>query len=60
MVKKAAAIAVDHFIGQQDVVIKPLGKRLSTVRGISGATILGNGTIAFIIDATQLLEERGR
>ncbi|GAJ99238.1 LOW QUALITY PROTEIN: signal transduction histidine kinase CheA [Geomicrobium sp. JCM 19055] len=58
--KKAAAIAVDHFIGQQDVVIKPLGKRLSTVRGISGATILGNGTIAFIIDATQLLEERGR
>lgn len=58
--KKAAAIAVDQFIGQQDVVIKPLGKRLSTVRGISGATILGNGTIAFIIDATQLLEERGR
>ncbi|EZH66886.1 chemotaxis protein CheA [Bacillaceae bacterium JMAK1] len=58
--KKAAAISVDQFIGQQDVVIKPLGKRLSTVQGISGATILGDGTIAFIMDAVQLLEERGR
>lgn len=41
---------VDTMLRQQDVVIKPLGSFLGSVKGIAGATILGDGTIALIID----------
>lgn len=45
---------VDSFIGQQEIVIKPLGKLLLKVKGIAGATILGDGNVALILDAASL------
>ncbi|GHV53052.1 chemotaxis protein CheA [Synergistales bacterium] len=45
---------VDAFVGQQEIVIKPLGKLLLKVRGIAGATILGDGNVALILDASSL------
>jgi two-component system chemotaxis sensor kinase CheA len=45
---------VDAFVGQQEIVIKPLGKLLLQVRGIAGATILGDGNVALILDAVSL------
>ena len=45
---------VDAFVGQQEIVIKPLGKLLLKVKGIAGATILGDGNVALILDATSL------
>lgn len=43
-------LVVDELIGQQEVVIKSLGRYLSGIQGIAGATILGNGTVALIVD----------
>ena len=45
---------VDAFVGQQEIVIKPLGKLLLKVKGIAGATILGDGNVALILDASSL------
>ncbi|SDY91166.1 chemotaxis protein CheA [Tindallia californiensis] len=47
-------LIVDNLIGQQEIVIKSLGKYLSAARGIAGATILGNGTVALIVDTNSL------
>ncbi|HVU03576.1 MAG TPA: chemotaxis protein CheA [Polyangiaceae bacterium] len=49
--------AVDDLEGQQDIVIKPLGKSLSRVRGFSGATELGDQRVALVLDPTALIEE---
>ncbi|MFU0783584.1 chemotaxis protein CheA [Thermoanaerobacterium thermosaccharolyticum] len=49
-----AACSVDELIGQQEIVIKPLGKYLSNVKIIAGATILGDGQVALIIDSNNL------
>lgn len=51
---KTAGLIVDDLIGQQEVVIKSLGKYLSGIKVIAGATILGNGQIALIIDPNSL------
>jgi len=45
---------VDELVGQQEIVIKPLGKLLAKVRGIAGATILGDGNVALILDVASL------
>lgn len=47
-------VVVDELIGQQQVVIKSLADNFDPVRGISGATILGNGRVALILDIEQL------
>jgi len=47
---KRRGLIVDELIGQQDIVIKPLGKLLSKARGMAGATILGDGKVALILD----------
>lgn len=47
---------VDQLIGQEEVVIKPLGALLQGTKGISGATITGNGGIALILDMPSLME----
>jgi two-component system chemotaxis sensor kinase CheA len=47
-------VMVDVLLGQHQTVIKPLGKLLSGLRGISGSTILGNGEVALIIDVGAL------
>lgn len=53
---KIAALIVNEFIGQQEIVLKTLGKYLSNVDSISGATILGDGQVALIIDPNQLIK----
>jgi len=50
---KTVGIIVDDLIGQQEVVIKSLGKYLVNVDAIAGATILGNGSIALIVDTNS-------
>ncbi|MBD5540486.1 MAG: chemotaxis protein CheA [Lachnospiraceae bacterium] len=52
---KLAGLVVDELMGQQEVVIKSLGKYINKSKVISGATILGDGEIALIIDANALL-----
>jgi two-component system chemotaxis sensor kinase CheA len=47
---------VDHVIGGHQTVIKPLGPAFKNVKNISGATILGDGTVALILDTNVLLE----
>ncbi|SIS37581.1 chemotaxis protein CheA [Salimicrobium flavidum] len=54
--EKMAGLVVDSFIGQQEVVLKSLGDYLSGVFAISGATILGDGQVALIIDSNALIK----
>ncbi|MBD8836554.1 MULTISPECIES: chemotaxis protein CheA [unclassified Paenibacillus] len=54
-VDKIAAYAVDEIIGNQEVVIKTLGTYLGAMSHLSGATILGNGKVALILDASYLV-----
>lgn len=49
-----AGMVVDALIGQQEIVIKSLGRYLGSVKAIAGATILGNGGVALIVDPNQL------
>ncbi len=51
---------VDQMIGQEEVVIKPLGNTLQGTQGLAGATITGNGRIALILDMPGLMEAYGR
>lgn len=53
---KKIAVFVDELLGQQQVVIKSLETNLKQVDGISGATILGNGTVALILDINGVME----
>ncbi|MBA2174091.1 chemotaxis protein CheA [Halobacillus locisalis] len=53
---KMAGLVVDSFIGQQEVVLKSLGDYLSGVFAISGATILGDGQVALILDSNALIK----
>ncbi|NIK68849.1 chemotaxis protein CheA [Paenibacillus sp. BK720] len=53
---KWAAITVDEFIGQSEIVLKSLGKYLTNIEAISGATILGDGQVALIIDPNALIK----
>lgn len=52
---KNAAFIVDSLIGQQEIVIKTLGKFLSGIKFIAGATILGDGQVALIVDTNSLV-----
>ena len=47
---------VDHVVGEHQTVIKSLGKMYRDVKGVSGATILGDGTVALILDMSVLLQ----
>jgi len=51
-----AGLVVDSFIGQQEIVLKSLGEYLQSVFAISGATILGNGQVALIVDCNALIK----
>ncbi|MCM3616240.1 chemotaxis protein CheA [Sutcliffiella horikoshii] len=53
---KVAALVVDSFIGQQEVVLKSLGHYLNSAFAMSGATILGDGQVALIIDCNALIK----
>lgn len=52
---KLAGLVVDELMGQQEIVIKSMGKYISKCKMISGATILGNGEIALILDANAIM-----
>ena len=52
---KLAGLVVDELIGQQEIVIKSMGKYISKCKMISGATILGNGEVALILDANAVI-----
>ena len=52
---KQAGLVVDSLIGQMEIVIKSLGKYIHINKMISGATILGDGSVALIIDANTLV-----
>lgn len=54
--ERLAALAIDDFIGQSEIVLKPLGTYLKNTPGFSGATILGDGQVALIIDPNALLK----
>ncbi|WP_150299175.1 chemotaxis protein CheA [Pseudomonas profundi] len=51
---------VDQLVGQEEVVIKPLGRMLQGTAGMSGATITGDGRIALILDIPSLLKRYAR
>lgn len=54
MGENRAGIIVDTLIGQQEIVIKSMGKLLAGIKVIAGATILGNGQVALILDVGAL------
>lgn len=53
--EKLAGLVIDELMGQQEIVIKSLGKYISKCKIISGATILGDGEVALILDANVLI-----
>jgi two-component system, chemotaxis family, sensor kinase CheA len=57
---RRVGFVVDQLIGQEEVVIKPLGKMLQGTPGMAGATITGDGTIALILDIPSLLRRYAR
>jgi two-component system, chemotaxis family, sensor kinase CheA len=52
---KKAGFVVDELLGEHQTVIKPLGKVFKNLKGISGATILGSGEVAMIIDIPEMV-----
>ncbi|WP_182199176.1 chemotaxis protein CheA [Paraliobacillus salinarum] len=54
--EKMAGLIVDSFIGQNEIVLKSLGNYLTDVFAISGATILGDGQVALIVDTNALIK----
>jgi two-component system chemotaxis sensor kinase CheA len=50
-------LVVDALVGEQEIVIKPLGQFLGEVAGVSGATILGDGSVALIVDVATLIAQ---
>ncbi len=53
--EKLLGLVVDNLMGQQEIVIKDLGKYINNSKIISGATILGNGDVALILDVNTLM-----
>lgn len=53
--EKFAGLVVDNLMGQQEIVIKSIGKYINNNKIISGATILGDGEVALILDANTLM-----
>ena len=52
-----AGLVVDQLLGQQEVVIKSLSPILGDVRGVAGAAVLGDGTVALILDISAVLND---
>ncbi len=52
--KKALGLVVSQVLGEQDIVVKPLGSFVKRTKGIAGATILGDGRVALILDTMSL------
>jgi chemosensory pili system protein ChpA (sensor histidine kinase/response regulator) len=50
-----AAICVDHVIGSREIVVKPVGPQVSSIPGIFGATVMGDGRVIVILDVAPLV-----
>jgi two-component system chemotaxis sensor kinase CheA len=57
LAQERLGIAVDDLVGQQDIVVKPLGRVLQAVRGIAGATDLGNRRTVLVLDVGAIIED---
>jgi two-component system chemotaxis sensor kinase CheA len=57
LAQERLGLAVDATIGQQDIVVKGLGRALASVRGIAGATDLGNRRTVLVLDVGAIIEE---
>lgn len=55
--KKIAGLVVDELLGQQEIVIKSLSSFIDDIKGIAGATVLGDGRVTLILDVASLLED---
>jgi len=53
--KRKMALLVDEFVGQEEAFIRPLGKPLERISGLSGVTMLGDGRIVFVLDTLGLM-----
>lgn len=58
--RSSVAIAVDRFLGQQEVFIRPLGRPLEKIASLAGVTILGDGRPVFVLDPARLIEQTAR
>ncbi|ABQ24931.1 chemotaxis protein CheA [Geotalea uraniireducens] len=52
---RKVGLVVDRFIGQQEFFVKPLGRPLVKLKGLTGGAILGNGEVVFILDVANLM-----
>ena len=52
---KKVGLIVDHVIGEYQTVVKPLGRFLKKQENVSGASIMGDGTISLVIDTNRLI-----
>ena len=57
LAEERVALGVDALLGQQEVVVKSVGSYLGEIRGIAGATILGDGRVVVILDVAALIDE---
>jgi chemosensory pili system protein ChpA (sensor histidine kinase/response regulator) len=57
-VDRRIALVVDELVGQQEIVVKQLGRHLQSVAGVAGATILGNGQVVLILNVLDLIGDR--
>jgi two-component system chemotaxis sensor kinase CheA len=58
--EKRLALIVDSLVGEQEIVMKSLGKQLAKVGGIAGATVLGSGQVILVLHAADLVKLAGR
>lgn len=56
--ERVTGVIVDNIIGEYQTVVKPLGRYLKKQEYISGASILGDGTIALVVDSSRLIQNR--
>jgi chemosensory pili system protein ChpA (sensor histidine kinase/response regulator) len=52
------ALQVDKLLGSREIVVKTLGAQFSSVRGVSGATVMGDGSVVVILDLHALIREQ--
>jgi two-component system chemotaxis sensor kinase CheA len=57
--EKRVGLVVDALLGEQEIVIKSLGEYIGQVPGLAGATIMGDGRVALILDVRGLIGQTG-
>jgi chemosensory pili system protein ChpA (sensor histidine kinase/response regulator) len=56
----STGLVADELVGSREIVVKPIGPQISSIRGISGATILSDGRVVIILDITALVRAEWR